>query len=67
MILVELVEELIALTFSVIALAIGLLFSGFILLLLYGIAVLIFRNAFGVELPNPADWVPTDWRLKTGL
>lgn len=67
MILVELVEELIALAFSVIALAIGLLFSGFVLLLLYGIAVLIFRNAFGVELPNPADWLPTDWRLKTGI
>jgi hypothetical protein len=67
MILVELVEELIALTFSVIAVVIGLLFSGFILLILYGIAVLIFRNAFGVELPNPLDWVPSDWRLKSGL
>ena len=25
----------------------------FVLLLLYGVAVLIFRHAFGVELPNP--------------
>ncbi len=30
---------------------------GFILLLVYGIAVIVFRVAFGVELPNPLDWI----------
>lgn len=35
--------------FTIFRLAVGL----FVLLLLYGVAVLIFRHAFGVELPNP--------------
>ncbi len=28
-----------------------------ILLFWYGVAVLVFRYAFGVELPNPFDWI----------
>jgi hypothetical protein len=35
--------------FTTFRLAVGL----FVLLLFYGVAVLIFRHAFGVELPNP--------------
>lgn len=30
---------------------------GLALSLLYGVIVLIFRNAFGVELPNPFNWL----------
>jgi hypothetical protein len=26
------------------------------------IAVLVFRFAFGAELPNPIDWLPESWR-----
>ena len=37
------------------------LFIGF-LMLIYGVAVLVFRNAFGIELPNPFDYLPSDWR-----
>jgi hypothetical protein len=37
---------------------VGLGCLGFLIgaLLLYGVAVIIFRNAFGVELPNPFFW-----------
>ena len=33
-----------------------------ILLLIYGLAVIILRAAFGIELPNPVDWLPDSWR-----
>lgn len=33
-------------------------------LFLYGIVLLVFRHAFGVELPNPFDLLPPDWRHK---
>ncbi len=32
------------------------------LLIAYGVIMLIFRHAFGVELPNPFDWLPTEWQ-----
>mgnify|MGYP003146372423 CR=1 FL=1 len=31
------------------------------LLIAYGVLVIVIRNAFGVELPNPVDLLPTDW------
>lgn len=34
----------------------------FLGLLLYGIAALVFRAAFGIELPNPFDWLPPGWQ-----
>jgi hypothetical protein len=34
---------------------------GFFLLLSYGAVVLIFRHAFGVELPNPFTWWGVGW------
>lgn len=33
-----------------------------ILLFIYGVFVLVMRSAFGIELPNPIDWLPPDWR-----
>ena len=37
-------------------------FSVISLLVMYGITVLVFRFAFGVELPNPIDYLPDSWR-----
>jgi len=34
------------------------------LLIGYGVIILLFRYAFGIELPNPFDWLPTEWREK---
>ena len=34
----------------------GLVFFGFMILLVYGVAVIVFREAFGVDLPNPLNW-----------
>jgi hypothetical protein len=34
---------------------------GFFLLLFYGVVLLIFRHAFGVELPNPFTWFGMGW------
>lgn len=31
------------------------------LLLVYGVFVLVMRAAFGIELPNPVDWLPPEW------
>jgi hypothetical protein len=44
--------------------ALGAVFMGLWLLVLYGIVVLIMRHAFGIELPNPFDWLPPEWRQK---
>ncbi len=35
----------------------ALVFYGGVLVLFYGITVIIFRLAFGIELPNPFDWL----------
>ena len=35
----------------------ALVFYGVILLLLYGVVLIVFRVAFGVELPNPLFWL----------
>jgi hypothetical protein len=37
-------------------------FAAISLLVIYGITMLVFRFAFGVELPNPIDWLPESWR-----
>jgi hypothetical protein len=42
----------------------GLAFTGFYLLVIYGVAVIVLRHAFGLECPNPFDWLPTEWRQK---
>jgi hypothetical protein len=34
----------------------------FFLLLIYCVAILVFRNAYGVELPNPFELLPHHWR-----
>ena len=34
------------------------------LLIGYGAIVLLFRYAFGIELPNPFDWLPPEWLEK---
>ena len=46
---------------------VGLAFSGFMLLVFYGVAVLVLRHAFGLDLPNPLDWLPPDWRRRLGV
>jgi hypothetical protein len=43
---------------------IQLAFAAFFFLLLYGVVIIIFRYAFGVELPNPFSYVPPDWRQR---
>ena len=34
----------------------SLVFYGFVVLLVYGVAVIVFRMAFGIDLPNPFNW-----------
>ena len=34
------------------------------LLVLCGIAVLVLRYAFGIELLHPFEWLPAEWRQK---
>lgn len=31
------------------------------LLLVYGVFVIVMREAFGIELPNPLNWLPPAW------
>lgn len=54
---------------DILAGTIGCLFAAvvgsFILLLFYGAIVILFRYAFGVELPNPFDFLPADWQKKS--
>jgi hypothetical protein len=33
-----------------------------VLLFWYGAAVLVFRYAFGIDLPNPIEWLPAEWQ-----
>jgi hypothetical protein len=51
-------EDSIAGTLFLLAVAgIGQLIGGIVvLLIMYGLVLLIFRHAFGVELPNPFNW-----------
>jgi hypothetical protein len=28
----------------------------------YGIVTLVFRYAFGIQLPNPVGWLPVEWQ-----
>ena len=41
--------------------AVALVVSGAILLVWYGVALLVFRHAFGIELPNPIQLLPAEW------
>jgi hypothetical protein len=41
-----------------------IVFGLFMLLLVYGIAILVFRNAYGIELPSPFDLLPEHWRRR---
>ena len=34
-----------------------LVIAGAVLLTVYGVVVIVFRSAYGVELPNPFDWI----------
>lgn len=42
----------------------GLLLTALWLLIAYGVVIMIFRHAFGIELPNPFELLPTEWRQK---
>ena len=42
----------------------GLLYTALWLLIAYGVVIMIFRHAFGIELPNPFELLPTEWRQK---
>jgi hypothetical protein len=44
---------------------VGLAFSALMILIGYGVVLLIFRHAFGLELPNPIEWLPAEWRQKS--
>jgi hypothetical protein len=33
----------------------------FFALLVYGIAIIVFRQAYGIELPNPIRWLVNHW------
>ena len=39
----------------------ALLLFGVLLLVAYGVIVIVLRNAFGIELPNPLNWLPLGW------
>ena len=54
-------EELFA---TLIAGMIGLLLAALWLLIAYGAVIVIFRYAFGIELPNPFEFLPSEWRQK---
>jgi hypothetical protein len=41
---------------------IGCLIAIPVLIFWYGAAILVFRYAFGVELPNPVNYLPQEWQ-----
>jgi hypothetical protein len=47
---------------KVIAYAIGIPLVLASLLVAYWLVVIILRQAGGIELPDPIDWLPTEWR-----
>jgi hypothetical protein len=49
---------------SLIAGMMGLLLTALWLLIAYGVVIMIFRHAFGIELPNPFELLPIEWRRK---
>jgi hypothetical protein len=55
-------EEVAATLFGVVLTFLASLAAlGFAFLLLYGVMILIFRHAYGVELPNPFTWFGFRW------
>jgi len=58
-------ERLCRLSFlTLMASMMGLLYTALWLLIAYGVVIMIFRHAFGIELPNPFELLPTEWRQK---
>jgi hypothetical protein len=56
------VEEIAGAVFGgIVGVLAGLTAFGFGALLLYGVVILIFRHAYGVELPNPFTWLGVGW------
>jgi len=56
------IEELVAAAFGgLFAGLLSLAVVGFFLLLIYGVVILIFRHAYGIELPNPFTWFGIGW------
>jgi sterol desaturase/sphingolipid hydroxylase (fatty acid hydroxylase superfamily) len=55
-------EELVVSIFGVVVAGTAALAAFvFLVLMFYGVAILIFRHAYGVELPNPFTWVGLSW------
>ena len=46
---------------TLVASMMGLLYT---VLIAYGVVIMIFRHAFGIELPNPFELLPIEWRQK---
>ena len=61
------VEAILEILLGLAAMVVTLAFSAFMLLGMYGVAVLVLRHAFGIELPNPVGWLPPEWQRKLSL
>jgi hypothetical protein len=55
------IEELFV---TLIAGMMGLVLIALWLLIAYGVVIMIVRHAFGIELPNPFELLPIEWRQK---
>jgi hypothetical protein len=55
------IEELFV---SLLAGMMGLVLTALWLLIAYGVVIVIFRHGFGIELPNPFELLPTEWRQR---
>jgi len=42
----------------------GLMLIALWLLITYGVVIMVFRHAFGIELLNPFELLPIEWRQK---
>jgi len=56
------IDEFSDLVGKLIAFAIGIPVVLATLLVTYWLVVIILRQAGGIELPDPIDWLPTEWR-----
>jgi hypothetical protein len=52
---------------SILIASFGILVALIWLLIMYSLAVHWFPDAFGVDWPNPVDWIPPAWRRTFGL
>jgi hypothetical protein len=46
---------------------VGVAYAALWLLIAYGVIMLIFRHAFGIDLPNPFELLPAEWRERLPL